>query len=109
VVLVSDRFTGERFLNRHRMIYGTLTEELSSTVHAWRCIPIRLKSGKGFRIRFCIASLSRCGKYRLEIVFATAGAFPVCCVKIYQKRPAGRFVFKMCAVGAFKGKFAREM
>ncbi len=27
VVLVSDRFTGERFLNRHRMIYGTLTAE----------------------------------------------------------------------------------
>ena len=34
VVLVSDRFVGERFLNRHRMIYGTLTEELASTVHA---------------------------------------------------------------------------
>lgn len=32
VVLVSDRFTGERFLNRHRMI--SLTEELSNTVHA---------------------------------------------------------------------------
>lgn len=29
VVLVSDRFTGERFLNRHRMIYGTLSEELA--------------------------------------------------------------------------------
>ncbi len=26
------------------------------------------------------------------------------------KRPTGRFVYlKMCAVGAFKGKFAREM
>ena len=34
VVLVSDRFSGERFLNRHRMIYGTLAAELSSTVHA---------------------------------------------------------------------------
>ena len=34
VVLVSDRFTGERFLNRHRMIYSTLAEELSTTVHA---------------------------------------------------------------------------
>lgn len=32
VVLVSDRFTGERFLNRHRMIYSTLAEELSTTV-----------------------------------------------------------------------------
>ena len=34
VVLVSDKFTGERFLNRHRMTYGTLTEEFASTVHA---------------------------------------------------------------------------
>ena len=34
VVLVSDRFMGERFLNRHRMIYSTLAEELSTTVHA---------------------------------------------------------------------------
>lgn len=52
VVLVSDRFTGERFLNRHRMIYGTLTEELSNTVHAPRCTPTRLKNGKRYRIRF---------------------------------------------------------
>lgn len=34
VVLVSDRFAGERFLNRHRMIYGTLTKELAGPVHA---------------------------------------------------------------------------
>ncbi|WP_312950141.1 transcriptional regulator BolA [Superficieibacter sp.] len=34
VVLVSDCFTGERFLQRHRMIYGTLKTELASTVHA---------------------------------------------------------------------------
>lgn len=34
VVLVTDRFSGERFLNRHRQIYGTLTEELSGSVHA---------------------------------------------------------------------------
>lgn len=34
VVLVSERFTGERFLNRHRLIYGTLSEELANTVHA---------------------------------------------------------------------------
>ncbi|WP_411901166.1 transcriptional regulator BolA [Salmonella enterica] len=33
VVLVSARFTGERFLNRHRTIYGTLTAELSTTAH----------------------------------------------------------------------------
>lgn len=34
VVLVSDCFTGERFLSRHRMIYSTLSSELASTVHA---------------------------------------------------------------------------
>jgi BolA protein len=34
VVLVSDRFAGERFLNRHRLIYGVLTEELAGSVHA---------------------------------------------------------------------------
>ncbi len=39
VVLVSDRFTGERFLNRHRMIYGTLTEELSIRCMPRRCTP----------------------------------------------------------------------
>ena len=54
VVLVSDRFTGERFLNRHRMIYGTLTEELSNTVHAlalhtytikeWEALSDKIKS-----------------------------------------------------------------
>ena len=54
VVLVSDRFTGERFLNRHRMIYGTLTEELSNTVHAPRCTPTRLKNGKHYRIRYLL-------------------------------------------------------
>lgn len=50
VVLVSDRFTGERFLNRHRMIYGTLTAELSTTVHALALHTYTLKSGKGCRI-----------------------------------------------------------
>lgn len=34
VVLVSDCFSGERFLNRHRLIYGTLSEELAGSVHA---------------------------------------------------------------------------
>ncbi len=82
VVLVSDRFTGERFLNRHRMIYGTLTEELSNTVHARRCTPTRLKNGKRYRIRFRLAAVPRRGEHRLEIPFATAGAFPVCCLQI---------------------------
>ena len=64
VVLVSDRFTGERFLNRHRMIYGTL----------------RMGSITGYGI--CFAAVPRRREYRLEIPFATAGAFPVCCLQI---------------------------
>jgi len=34
VVMVSDKFLGERFLARHRAIYGHLTEELAGSVHA---------------------------------------------------------------------------
>ena len=49
VVLVSDRFTGERFLNRHRMIYGTLTEELSSTVHALALHTYTIKEWEGLQ------------------------------------------------------------
>ena len=36
------------------MIYGTLTEELSNTVHARHCTPIRLKNGKHYRIRYLL-------------------------------------------------------
>ncbi len=46
VVLVSDRFTGERFLNRHRMIYSTLAEELSTTVHALALHTYTIKMGR---------------------------------------------------------------
>ena len=49
VVLVSDRFLGERFLNRHRMIYGTLTEELSSTVHALALHTYTIKEWEGLQ------------------------------------------------------------
>lgn len=82
VVLVSDRFTGERFLNRHRMIYGTLTEELSNTVHALALHTYTIKNGKHYRIRYLLAAVPRRREYRLEIPFATAGAFPVCCLQI---------------------------
>lgn len=49
VVLVSDRFTGERFLNRHRMIYSTLTTELSTTVHALALHTYTLKEWEGLQ------------------------------------------------------------
>ncbi|WP_409310168.1 transcriptional regulator BolA [Pectobacterium sp. B1J-3] len=34
VVIVSERFVGERVLARHRAIYAVLATELASTVHA---------------------------------------------------------------------------
>lgn len=34
VVVVSDLFTGQRFLARHRAIYAVLAEELAGPVHA---------------------------------------------------------------------------
>lgn len=34
VVIVSDRFSGERFLARHRAIYAVLAKELAGPVHA---------------------------------------------------------------------------
>ncbi|WP_409159103.1 transcriptional regulator BolA [Pectobacterium sp. B2J-2] len=34
VVLVSDKFTGERVIGRHRAVYAVLAEELAGSVHA---------------------------------------------------------------------------
>ncbi|AXF74917.1 transcriptional regulator BolA [Erwinia tracheiphila] len=34
VVIVSDSFSNQRFLMRHRAIYGVLTDELAGSVHA---------------------------------------------------------------------------
>ena len=45
----SDRFTGERFLNRHRMIYSTLAEELSTTVHALALHTYTIKEWEGLQ------------------------------------------------------------
>ncbi|EAQ5743181.1 BolA family transcriptional regulator, partial [Salmonella enterica] len=38
-----------RFLNRHRMIYGTLTAELSTTVHALALHTYTLKEWEGLQ------------------------------------------------------------
>ncbi len=111
VVLVSDRFTGERFLNRHRMIYGTLTEELSNTVHALALHTYTIKSGKHYRIRF--------SPRRLAAVRGVSPRNPICnrwrfssmLLADLAKRPTGRFVltWKMRKVSAFADKFEREM
>ncbi len=34
IVLVSDCFIGQRLLTRHRLIYGTLSDEMQGSVHA---------------------------------------------------------------------------
>ncbi|WJD47588.1 MULTISPECIES: transcriptional regulator BolA [unclassified Enterobacter] len=49
VVLVSDRFTGERFLTRHRMIYSTLTDELAGSVHALALHTYTIKEWEGLQ------------------------------------------------------------
>jgi BolA protein len=49
VVLVSDCFAGERFLNRHRMIYGALVDELASTVHALALHTYTIKEWEGLQ------------------------------------------------------------
>ncbi|MDF7758649.1 transcriptional regulator BolA [Kosakonia cowanii] len=49
VVLVSDCFTGERFLNRHRMIYATLAEELATKIHALALHTYTLKEWEGLQ------------------------------------------------------------
>jgi hypothetical protein len=88
------------------MIYGTLTE-LSNTVHALALHTYTIKEWEGYRIRFCLAALPG-GKHRVEIAFATAGAFPVCCVQIYKNGlRAVLFCLKM-RESAFADKFERK-
>jgi hypothetical protein len=64
------------------MIYGTLTEELSNTVHALALHTYTIKEWEGLQDTVLHRRLVAGGKYRLEIPFATAGAFPVCCLQI---------------------------
>lgn len=49
VVIVSDRFMGERFLQRHRGIYGVLSEELAGSVHALALHTYSLKEWEGLQ------------------------------------------------------------
>lgn len=49
VVLVSERFAGERILNRHRLVYGVLSQELEATVHALALHTYTLKEWEGLQ------------------------------------------------------------
>lgn len=111
VVLVSDRFTGERFLNRHRMIYGTLTEELSNTVHALALQPTRLKNGKHYRIRYLLRRRAAAQGVSLRNPICNRWRFSSMLLADFAKTAYGPFCFawKMRKVSAFAGKFEREM
>ncbi len=83
VVLVSDRFTGERFLNRHRMIYSTLAEELSTTVHALALHTYTIKEwGRVAGYRLCLSSPVVEQEASRKNAFATVGAFSSMLLKI---------------------------
>lgn len=49
VVMVSDKFVGERFLSRHRSIYSVLAEELAGSVHALALHTYTLKEWEGLQ------------------------------------------------------------
>ncbi|CCQ41649.1 transcriptional regulator BolA [Yersinia enterocolitica] len=49
IVIVSDKFQDQRFLNRHRAIYSALAEELASTVHALALHTYTLKEWAGLQ------------------------------------------------------------
>lgn len=59
VVLVSDRFTGERFLNRHRLIYGNLADELASGVHALALHTYTIKEWEGLQDKLFASPVCR--------------------------------------------------
>lgn len=49
VVIVSDNFTGMRFIERHRSIYGALAEELAGSVHALALHTYTVKEWEGLQ------------------------------------------------------------
>lgn len=92
VVLVSDRFTGERFLNRHRMIYGTLTEGAVEYGACRRCTPTRLKNGKHYRIRYLLRRRAAAQGVSLRNPICNRWRFSSMLLADLAKRPTGRFV-----------------
>ena len=92
VVLVSDRFTGERFLNRHRLIYSTLTEELSTTVHALALHTYTIKErAAGYGIR--ITALSGGRHHRLINRICNRRSFSSMLLTDFVKTAFGPFCF----------------
>lgn len=49
VVIVSGEFIGQRFLARHRAIYGLLSEELAGSVHALALHTYTVKEWEGLQ------------------------------------------------------------
>lgn len=49
VIIVSDSFTNQRFLIRHRAIYGVLADELAGSVHALALHTYTVKEWEGLR------------------------------------------------------------
>lgn len=90
VVLVSDRFTGERFLNRHRMIYGTLTANRTCAGTAY-LYPQRVGRIAGYYLR--VASLSRRGKHRVAKRICNYLRFSSMLLQNYVKTACGPFCF----------------
>ncbi len=84
VVLVSNRFTGERFLNRHRMIYSTLTVELSTTVHALALHTYTIKEWEALQDTIFASPPCRGAEASRKNGFATTDAFPVCCYRLCE-------------------------
>ena len=111
VVLVSDRFTGERFLNRHRMIYGTLPRSCRIRCMPWRCTPTRLKNGKHYRIRYLLRRRAAAQGVSLRNPICNRWRFSSMLLADLAKTAYGPFCFawKMRKVSAFAGKFEREM
>lgn len=111
VVLVSDRFTGERFLNRHRMIYGTLTEELSNTVHALALHTYTIKEWEALQDTVFASPPCRGAGASPRNPICNRWRFSSMLLADLAKTAYGPFCFawKMRKLSAFADKIEREM